>query len=67
MLDRPFSLVQQAESELGELLLQGHDLGFQTGKFLDQVPLCRGGGRLPSSRRIRLCLVCRQECCLLLW
>jgi hypothetical protein len=39
LLDRSLSLVQQCQSELGELLLNGHDPGFQTGKSLDQIHL----------------------------
>jgi hypothetical protein len=53
MLDRSLSLVQQCQSELGEVLLNGHKPGFQTGKSLDQIHLrCRG-----SRCMRRICLV----------
>jgi hypothetical protein len=41
MFDRSLSLVQQRQSELGDLILKDHHLGFQTGKFLDEVGLRR--------------------------
>ena len=37
MLNSSLSLLKQCRSELGKLLLKGHDLGFQAGQFLDQV------------------------------
>ena len=37
MLNRSLPLLEQRQRELGKLLLKGHDLGFQTGQFLDQV------------------------------
>jgi hypothetical protein len=67
MLDRSLALVKQCQSELGEVLLKGHDPGFQAGKSLDQVRRRSGGSRQQSSSRtIGLCLVCRPEFCLLL-
>ena len=54
MLDRSLSLLKQRQSELGKLLLQGHDLGFQTGKFLDQVSSEAEEADSESSRLIRL-------------
>jgi len=40
-LDRDFAFLKQCQRELGKLFLKRHDLGFQAGKFLDQVRLKR--------------------------
>jgi hypothetical protein len=66
MFDRSLSLVQQRQSELGDLILKEHHLGFQTGKLLDQVRLWRAGRRPRSARMIGLCLLGKQGLCALL-
>jgi hypothetical protein len=57
LLDRALSLVQQCQSELGEVLLNGHHPGFQTGKSLDQIHLSCRGNRERSNCMRRNCLV----------
>ena len=60
MLDRSLSLLKQRQSNLGELLLKGHDLGFQAGQFLDQIHLQRAGTGRRSERRMKINHACTE-------
>src|SRR5713101_7525899 len=45
LLNRSLPLLEQCQRELGDLLLERHDLRFQAGQFLGQVCFRLGGSK----------------------